>query len=103
MFSYFVQKYNPIEIKSFADRRWTLNSEDNIYVMLGFKLDKTLKPDYRYVIGNKRVHKFNFRKQILHRKYGLPLTMTEKEMCNKLGFHRIWDCGLFKYIWKKQS
>ena len=103
MFSYFVQKYNPIEIKSFADRRWTLNSEDNIYVRLGFFLEKTLKPDYRYVIGNKRMHKFGFRKHILHRKYGLPLTMTEKEMCNKLGFHRIWDCGLFKYLWKKQS
>ena len=25
--------------------------------------------------------------------------MTESEMVKKLGYYRIWDCGLFKYIW----
>lgn len=27
--------------------------------------------------------------------------MTETEMVKKLGYDRIWDCGLIKYIWKK--
>lgn len=45
------------------------------------------------------MHKFGFRKQILHKKYGLPLSMTESEMTKQLGYYRIWDCGLFKYVW----
>ena len=103
LFKYFVDNYHPLYIKSFADRRWTINSESNLYTALGFKLDEILKPDYRYVVGNQRLHKFGFRKQKLSKKYNLPLSMTEKEMCNSLGFYRIWDCGLYKYVWKSDS
>ena len=103
LLSYFIKHYNPTEIKSFADRRWTISKDNNLYVKLGFKLDKILKPDYRYVVNGKRMHKFNFRKKILHKKYGLPMTMTEKEMIDALGVYRIWDCGLFKYSWKKNK
>jgi len=100
LFKTFVNKYKPIEIKSFADRRWTLNNKSNLYTSLGFVLDKTLQPDYRYVIGNKRIHKFNCRKERLHKQFNLPMTMTESEMTKELGFDKIWDCGLFKYIWR---
>lgn len=99
MFKWFIDKYNPSYIKSFADRRWTLDMYNNVYIKLGFELKGILKPDYRYVVDNKRVHKFNFRKEHLHEKYGLPLSMTEKEMCDELGFKRIWDCGLIKFVW----
>ena len=104
LFSYFVKNYNPEYVKSFADRRWTIDEENNLYTKIGFKLDKTLSPDYKYInIKNqrKRIHKFNFRKQILHKKYGFPLTMTETEMTEKLGYYKIYDCGLLKYVWKK--
>lgn len=104
LFSYFLKNYNPTYIKSFADRRWTLNEENNLYTKLGFKLGSTLKPDYKYVLNGsyKRIHKFNFRKQILHNKYGLPLELTENEMAEKIGAYKIWDCGLYKYIWVKK-
>lgn len=105
LFKYFIKNYNPEYIKSFADRRWTVNCEDNLYTKLGFKLEETLRPDYRYVNRYKREHKFGYRKQILMKKYpdaGLTMDMTEKEMCDKLGFYRIWDCGLFKFVWKKE-
>ena len=105
LFRYFIKRYNPIEIKSFADRRWTLDENCNLYVKLGFKLSGVLKPEYRYISNssyNGRKHKFNFRKQILHKKYGLPLSMSESEMTKKLGFSKIWDCGLFKFIWKNE-
>lgn len=101
LFKYFIKKYNPNEIKTFLDRRWG-NCENNLYNILGFKLECIGKPDYSYTNGHgKRIHKFSFRKQILHRKYGLPLAMTELEMSEKLGYYRIWDCGLFKYVWRK--
>lgn len=103
IFAHFVRTYNPDVVESFADRRWTLSDSDNLYTKIGFKLDKVLKPDYRYVNGFKREHKFNYRKAILNKKYGLPLSMTETEMTEKLGFHRIWDCGLYKFIWRNRN
>ena len=107
MFAYFISKYNPSLVKSFADRRWTFNEENNLYIKLGFKLDEILEPDYRYYINTKtkleRIHKFNFRKQILHKKYGFPLTMTENEMAEQLKAYKIWDCGLYKYVWTKDE
>ena len=103
LFKEFVQRYKPSYVKSFADRRWTLSKEDNIYTRLGFKLSYVLPPDYRYVNGLKREHKFAYRKQKLHRKYGVPLSMTEHEMAISLGFFRIYDCGLFRYEWTNDS
>lgn len=107
LFSYFIKNYDYNEIKSFADRRWTLDEKDNLYIKLGFQLETILDSDYRYY-NNKstnieRIHKFNFRKQILHKKYGLSLDMSEKEMVEELGFYRIWDCGLLKYVFKNEK
>ena len=107
LFKYFIRGYNPNEVKSFADRRWTINEENNVYIQLGFKFDKYLAPEYRYynpkVDRYKRFHKFAFRKQILHKRFNLPLTMSETEMTKALGYDRIWDCGLIKYVWKKET
>ena len=60
------------------------------------------KYDYSYVINNKRIHKFSCRKNLLLRKYtdmGLTEDMTEKNMTEKIGIFRIWNCGLIKYKW----
>lgn len=105
MLSYFIKTFKPDSIVSFADRRWTVNETDNLYVKLGFKLVGKTLPDYRYYNEKmdryKRFHKFGFRKNILNKKYGLDLSLTETEMVKLIGFDRIWDCGLFKYEWKK--
>lgn len=105
LFNYFIKKYSPEEVKTFADRRWTFNEYDNLYTKIGFKLDNVISPTYSYYCqkyyGMKRVHKFNFRKNTLNKKFGFPLTMTEEEMAKKLCAYKVWDCGLFKYIWKK--
>ena len=103
MFYAFIREYNPISIKSFADRRWSIDG-NNLYTKLGFKFDGYTPVDYRYYNpydGAVRHHKFGFRKQILHKKYGLPLTMTESEMTAKLGYSKIYDCGLIRYKWEK--
>ena len=102
MFKHFTENNTPKEVKTFLDRRWSY-SDCNVYDKIGFKMESILPPDYRYVDKYKRVHKFNFRKQILHKKYGLPLSMTEREMTDQLGFYRIWDCGLYKYVWRKDE
>ena len=107
IFKYFISNYNPDEVKSFADRRWTIHQDDNLYTRLGFKLDSILKPDYYYVTSkSKRVHKFNMRKNLLIKRYpeyNLTNNMTESEMTSKLGFYKIWDCGKLKYVWRKEN
>ena len=105
LFKYFIRKYNPFIVKSFADRRWTIDDNNNLYTRMGFIVDSILKPEYRYVnfklFGCKRMHKFGFRKLTLHKKYGFPLSMTENEMTKEMGCDKVWDCGLIKYVWKK--
>ena len=104
LFSYFIKQYSPEIVTTFADRRWTLSGDNNLYTNLGFKLVKTLDPDYRYTrSGKEHIHKSNFRKKNLNRKYGFPMTMTETEMTKQLGYYKIWDCGLFKYEYKNKD
>lgn len=106
LFKHFVVNNEPDTIKSFADRRWTVDEKGNIYVKLGFDFDGYTTPDYKYFNpsdGIKRQHKFGFRKQKLSRKYNLPLSMTENEMTEKLGYKKIYDCGLIRYVWKKRK
>lgn len=105
LLKFFIEKYDPTEIISFADRRWTIDIHSNLYTKLGFEIDKICKPDYHYynvkIDKYKRLHKFLFSKKTLSRKYGFPMTMTETEMAKELGYDRIWDCGLVKYVWRK--
>ena len=95
---------NPNTVKSFADRRWTLDKNNNLYIQLGFKFDSYTLPDYKYYNTNvdryKRWHKFDFRKSILLKKYPEKVNelMTETEMVKAIGYDRIWDCGLIKYV-----
>lgn len=104
MLKYFERNYNPESIISFADRRWTLDKDNNLYTKLGFELDNITSPNCWYynekVDKHKRFHNSGFKRQTLHKKYGLPLTMTKTEMVKELGYDRIWDCGLFKYVKK---
>ena len=108
LFKYFIRKYSPNEVKSFADRRWTIDEENNIYKQLGFEFEYYTKPEYRYIDGTniERYHKFGFRKDSLMKKYGekfeLTIDMTESQMVEKIGFKKIWDCGLIKYIWRQK-
>ena len=111
LFGYFTKNYNPESVKSFADRRWTVDYKNNLYTKLGFKCAGFTSPDYKYynLKDNKpqRFHKFGFRKQRLISKfgntYGLTMDMTETEMAKALGYDRIWDCGLIKYVWTKEN
>lgn len=105
---FFKKEKDPDEIISFAEKRWTPNSENSVYIRNGFVLDKVLKPDYTYVnfklFRDKRIHKFNCRKKILLKRHGDSLinnSMSESEMTLILGYDKIWDCGLYRYTYKK--
>ena len=102
MLKQFINEYEPKTIISFADRRWTIDGNNNLYTNLGFNLVSITKPTYYYynskVSKYKRFHKFGFGKNNLKKRFpNLDYTKTEKELTTELGYDRIWDCGLFKY------
>ena len=97
LFSYFIKKYNPKEIVSYADKRW---SEGHLYDVLGFMKYNESKPNYYYIVGRKRIYRLKKRKSILVEKYGCPKDMSEREFCLKQKWYRIYDCGCLCYIWR---
>lgn len=95
---YFIKKYQPSEIISYADRRWSIGK---LYENLNFQLYNISTPSYFYVKDKKRYNRFNFRKDVLVSKYNCPQDMTEHEFCLKNELYRIYDCGCLCYKWKK--
>jgi hypothetical protein len=93
LFKYFLEKYNPKEIISYADRSW---STGDLYEKLGFKFIHKTNPNYYYVIDRKRYHRFNFRKNKLI-KDGANPNKTEHEIMLEKGIFRIYDSGSLKY------
>ena len=108
LFKHFTSNYDYSEIKSFADRRWTINEEDNLYTKLGFENVGNTKPSFTYycpkLYGCERKHKFTLRKnKILNSNPEFDSSMTEVEIAQSLGYDRIWDCGLIKYVYKNPN
>jgi len=94
----YIKKYDPIKIITFADRCWT-NSK-NVYEISGFKFVGETTPNYYYLVNHKREHRFKFRKDVLIRE-GYDPEKTEREIMLEREIYRIYDCGNYKYEWKK--
>lgn len=93
LLTYFKKHYKWNDIFSYADRRW---SSGNLYEKIGFKLVSKTKPNYWYFKNEiKRIHRFNFRKNVI--KHLGNSNQTEWEIMKEQGYDRIWDCGNLKY------
>ena len=90
---YFIKKYNPMRIISFADLDW---SKGFLYEKLGFKMISKLNPDYKYVVKNMRVNKQRFTKKKLV-KMGHDINISESKIMRDLNINRIYGCGQLKY------
>ncbi len=99
LFSYFINNYKFKEIISYADRSW---SHGNLYEKLGFKFIHKTEPNYYYVIGNIRYHRFSYRKDKLI-KEGFDPSKTEHEIMLERNIHRIYDSGSMKYSYNKKN
>ena len=98
LFKYFIQKYDPIEIISYADRSW---SSGDLYKQLGFDLVHKTKPNYYYVVDGIRKYRFLFRKDVLI-KQGFNPNKTEREIMLEREIYRIYDSGSMKFIYNKK-
>lgn len=93
LLKYFLKKYNPNNLISYADRRW---SNGNMYEQIGFtKIGNTI-PNYFYIVDNKREARFKYRKDILI-KNGFDPSKTEVQIQHERGYYRIFDKGSIKY------
>lgn len=68
-------------IVTFSDNRFHTG---NLYLSLGFTLEKEIPPDYGYTNGMVRKSKYALR---------VPAGVDEKEAAAAAGWHRIWDAG----------
>lgn len=70
-------------------------SDGAAYKALGFHVDAELPPDYMYVVGKERCHKFGYRKSRFRDDPNLEYhqDMTEAELAELNGMDRIYDAG----------
>lgn len=99
LLKYFERNYNPQYIETFADRRWTLNKNTNLYTKLGFSFVHKTKPNYYYFIPGylELYSRMKFQKHKLLKENKEWGNLTETEIMTIKGYDRIWDCGNFKY------
>ena len=94
LLKHFSRIYQPKQIVSYADRRWSVG---NLYEQLGFKKSNINKPNYSYIIGLKRKHRFGFRKEILKKTGFDTSNKTEHEIMSERKIYRIYDSGTITY------
>jgi len=95
LLSHFIKEIKPVNIVSYADRRW---SDGGLYKKCGFIMTKDTKPNYWYIKNGNRYYRYNFRKNILHKKLEIfDGNISEWENMKVNGYDRIWDCGSFKF------
>lgn len=98
LFKYFVKKYKPQSIVSYANRRF---SQGKIYELLGFKLDKISKPNYWYIRKDEIKSRVQCQKHKLSKILeNFDENKSEDENMKANGYMRIYDCGNRVYIWK---
>lgn len=100
LLAHFKRNHQWSRIISFADLRYSVG---HMYETCGFVLEATLPPDYYYVKGNKRIHKFNMRHKQLKVIMGdlYDPNVSESANTKQLGLHKIYNCGLLRYVLTK--
>jgi hypothetical protein len=93
LLKYFIKTYNPKEIISYADRRW---SQGGLYDKLNFIKTHNSQPNYWYINNNRREYRFGYRKSILVKK-GFNPNKTEHQIMLDRKIYRIYDCGNIAY------
>lgn len=79
-------------VKSYSDNNHSLG---NVYKKNGFTLTHEGKPNYFYIVNNKRVHRLNFTKDRFKANPNLlwKPNYTEKQLAKLNNLVRVWDAG----------
>lgn len=79
-------------------------SDGSLYEKTGWSQDAVLAPDYRYVVGGRRVHKFGYRLARFRADPGLLFEegKTERELAAMNKLDRVWDSGKIRYRYTRR-
>lgn len=74
-------------------------SDGGMYEQTGFVRSRELPPDYTYLVGETRQHKFGYRKKRFKNDPNLLWRegLTERELAELNGLDRIWDSGKIRW------
>lgn len=97
LLSYAEREFTPRTWVTFADLSV---SDGKLYELTGFRVDKMLKPDYSYIVGLERVHKFNYRLKRFRTDPNLFYEdgLTERQLAELNGLERVWDSGKIRFV-----
>lgn len=75
-------------------------SDGSLYEKTGWRFDKELSPDYKYLVNRQRVHKFGYRLTRFKNDPTLEYVegLTEKDLAQLNGLFRVYDCGKRRYV-----
>jgi hypothetical protein len=99
MMKKFNEEHNPTKIVSYSDIRLF---DGNLYEKNNFTKISTSRPNYWYVVGDVRRHRFHYRKSKLV-KDGFDPNSTEKEIMFNRKIYRIYDCGNIRWEYNLQN
>lgn len=83
LFDYFKTHFDFNTITFFADRRWVINIENNIYTSLGFKVDSFISPLFTFY----------------NPYFSKRMRLKREKITDIENYTRIWDCGFVKYVY----
>ena len=89
---YFAKNISP-KIFTFCDDSFFSGAS---YLNAGFKETSKIEPDYMYVVGDTREHKFKWRLKDIKEKLGIE-GMTEREAMEHAEIPRVYDGGKTRY------
>jgi hypothetical protein len=107
LFKYFIEKFKPKSIISYANRRWAYKNK-NVYMTLGFQYRGESEPNYYYfkltgVNSLKLYSRNNFQKHKLKNiddiKDFYDNNLSESDIMFNAGYRRIYDSGNLVYVW----
>jgi G:T-mismatch repair DNA endonuclease (very short patch repair protein) len=95
----FVKRHRGEQLISFCDISMYSGQS---YLSAGFTVDSILPPDYKYVVNNQRIHKFNFRRKHLRKFLGSRFepSLSEVQNMERAGYYRVFDCGKIRFVLK---
>lgn len=99
LFKYFLSKYSPNYVVSYANRDWSLG---NLYNKLGMEFKGFTPPGYWYVKSKHKFSRVIFQKHKLVAK-GKDPNKSEYQIMMEDGYVRVWDCGNYKFTWERIS
>lgn len=85
------------KLVTFADLSF---SDGGLYRKTGWMEDRVISPDYSYLVGYERKHKFGYRKTRFKKDPDLLWKegLTERELAELNGLDRVWDAGKIRFV-----